>query len=210
MREFWEATNMHCVRACGCFDMHGVADQLLCREEAKWSGISLDHVDDTMCVILSFGFSHRKDTVFPSENVPWDPFINEMDGYIFTDYRDGRVGERKDRWCQQWQQYVYREEWMPVNAFSIKGCKGHLPWLFGTRYSNMPCLLFDDKRSNLHSLTRRDDSSRGILVTRKYRNFSLHNSYTWDHQFKIVNHPLNWAAELEDFVASVRGSQSWS
>ena len=202
LREFKEVTQVRFAEGFGCFDMNGVVNTLRCQDEAQRTGVALDHVEDACCFILSYGHVHRRDAVFPRQHEPWASFINEMDGLMFTDFRDGQRNERRDRWM--YKQHVYREPWMPPQAIGIHGCKGHVPWLFGknTR-ENMPILLFDDQPANLAEVQNRDRLSGGTLVDRKRRQPDAILRQLW-----VEDNPARWAGWLERFVRANNGNNS--
>ena len=140
------------------FDQHDVVDTMT-YDQAATVGVGIEHIDNVVPLICSFGKAHRKETF--NEHAEWSPMVDECKGYVFTDYRDGFYRTVD----------VYKEDWMMDNCIGVKGDKGQVAALFG-----LPCVLFDDKEDNIRTLRKRSTPETpldGVVIRRgrKFRNF---------------------------------------
>ena len=118
-------------------DMHDVVDTLTWTEAID-VGLAIDYSDKINGFLCSYGKDHRHEAF--DRSMPFSPLINDLDGYIWPDYR------------QRWHDCidVYRKPWMPFRAICIRGDNGQVAQLTG-----MPCLLLDDEAANINLLTGR-------------------------------------------------------
>lgn len=135
--EFYEAAELGNAYTVAIVGKHHVADTLS-NYQAIQSGQAIEFMPGIRSVLLSYGRDHRKGSF--NRNERWHPFINSMDGYIFTDYSESWRGHVE----------VYRENWMPTQCIAIWGDKGQAAELLGTR-----AILFDDKEDNIDLLRAR-------------------------------------------------------
>ena len=127
LNEFREVTGLNHpdTYVVSMFDQHHVADSILDWDVACDAGVKLELINNSVNLLCSFGHNHRRESF--RRDSPWHPFIAELDGYIFTDYR---VGYRRTV-------AVYRENWMEMNCVGVRGDKGQVAQLIGK-----PTLLF--------------------------------------------------------------------
>ena len=152
-REFCDATRLRYYRdgLCVLIDLHHVIDTMD-HEESISLGVTLDHIEKATTILCSFGHAHRRKAF--DITAEFYPIINECDGYIFTDYRQGYY-ESVD---------VYREPWMAKNCVGVRGDKGQVAKLIG-----LPVLLFDDNEDNIDLVRARTAPTcrlDGVLVRR--------------------------------------------
>ena len=95
--DFYQELQIRTADTIGLFDKHNVIEEIN-KDQATYAGETLDRIPGVRNGILSYGKKHCKATFFQWE--PWNPCVEMMDGYIFTDHRN----------C--WKGYVdvYRED----------------------------------------------------------------------------------------------------
>ena len=139
----------HCdVRAIAIFDKHDVVDTLGHQESVN-TIVDLDHIPGLCTLICSFGHRFRRKT-FWADNT-YAPFIQGVDGVIFTDVR--KNGCREVR--------IYREQWMHPRIICVDGDKGQVAALLGR-----PVVLFDDKEDNAQQVIAAGCKNKGVVVRR--------------------------------------------
>ena len=132
-------------------DHHGVIDTMT-PQQARHTGVDLDHCNEVTTLMCSFGRQHRRDAM--NTRAAYHSMVAECDGHIFTDYPLGH----------QRSVDVYRESWMGSNCVGVRGDKGQVAELM-----RKPVLLFDDKEDNIDLLRLRSSSESpldGVLVRR--------------------------------------------
>ena len=180
-REFCEAINLDYDPdgVVALFDKHHVVDTLSF-EEAVNTGVYMDHLEGVTTLLCSYGKSHRRETF--DRDQPWSPMVNECDGHIFTDMREGHP-----------MVDVYREPWMSDTCVAIRGDKGQAAQLLGK-----PVLLFDDDVANIASVRRRSRPGcymDGVLVQRGRRSHrGTPRGYVAD------NDPFSWGRRMKKFA----------
>ena len=177
--EFYWAAGLSNANTVALLDKHWVVDTL-CERNAIRTGIKLEFLPGIRTVLLSYGRDHRKATFKRDE--PWYPLINNMHGYIFTDYRE----------CWRNTVEVYRENWMGMNCIAIRGDKGQAAELL-----NKPSLLFDDKEDNIDLLRARStplNKLDGVVVRMgKKRRYNVARGYVANY------HDDHWEGLIADF-----------
>jgi len=179
----------HChLRSAVClalFDHNDVVNTLS-REEAVVAGIELDHLsganDNMPCLLCSYGRAHSHE-VFLSTNA-YLPFLEELDGYVFTDVRKFTGNEIT----------VYREAQLPPDAIRITGDKGCVSHLFRGRhriptilFNDIPTILFDDKEDAIDAHRRGHSQNEGFVVKRGRKRSHHHRA-----QYDYAADPHRW------------------
>ena len=180
--EFLQATGINVANTVALFDKHDVIDTLN-REEAIESGCDLEHGVGVRNLVCSYGTCHRKETF--DKNKVWYPFVNEMDGFIFTDQR-----KAEGRYYNQIN--IYREDWMGITCIGVKGDKGQVAELIGK-----PVVLFDDKEENIRLLRDRSTAHTvmdGVVVRRGNK-----CGKRIQPGFEICNEARLWAEMVKKF-----------
>ena len=85
--EFVQATGIDRANSVGLFDHHDAVDTMN-RYEAIEVGVALNAAVGIRNLICSYGKRHRFRAT--DTRTDWYPFIQEMEGMIFTDYRQAR------------------------------------------------------------------------------------------------------------------------
>ena len=165
------------------FDHHHVVDTLS-RPEACTVGVELDHNPVVVSYLCSFGKKKRHKPF--KKRAEYRPLIDELDGYIFTDFPAG--------WTNTVD--VYREPWMGPKSVGVKGDKGQVASLLRS-----PTILFDDKEENVDLLRARstvDCTLDGFIVRRGrkaldpvvhgYENLTLNNCNDWVTAVEAFGH----------------------
>ena len=178
----WYA-NIHATStvAAAMFDYHETVDEFG-REEAIESGVVLEHMDMVTKIICSYGFDKR--TQIMDKTLPHYPFVCEMDGAVFTDFRERNRKEYVN---------VYREHWMPWWCIAIEGDKGDVAALL-----RKPTLLFDDKEFNIGMVRRRAQNSGGFVVRRGKKTHKSVASGYW-----AASNPLTWPSIISNWGAEL-------
>ena len=110
------------------FDHHNVVDQLS-EVEAISLGVALEHVDDHCSILLSYGFSHRQEAFDSTKR--FYPMINELDAYVFTDFRHNRrygVAVYQDQWMKDTCRRMNKPQSLIIG---MRGDKGQVAELLG-------------------------------------------------------------------------------
>jgi len=155
--EWWiDHCHLRNVRCLALFDHNDVVNTLS-REEAIVAGIEVDHLsnDNMRCLLCSYGKKHSHKAFLPTN--PYLPFIEELDGYVFTDVRSFTGNEIK----------VYRDPQLPLEAIRITGDKGCVSRLFcrsGDR--GIPTILGDDKEDSIDAHRMGHPQNEGFVVKR--------------------------------------------
>ena len=158
---FCEHTGLNTVSSISFFDHHNVVDTIEDKNDAEKIGIALSHLDDHGSVLLSYsqpGSPHRENA-FERYHC-FFPMINELDGYIFIDFRDNANSAV----------HVYQEDWMKWNdhddkghlkcsIIGVAGDKGQIAELFG-----IPAIIFDDKENNVRKVMQAGGKNAGCVV----------------------------------------------
>ena len=139
------------------FDHHHVVDQLD-EDEAISLGIALEHVDDHCSILLSYGFSHRQEAFDSTKR--FYPMINELDAYVFADFRHNRsygVAVYQDQWMKD----TCRRMDKPQSLINIgmRGDKGQVAELLGK-----PIVFFDDKEENVLQVLQAKQGNEAYVV----------------------------------------------
>ena len=132
-------------------DHHGVIDTMT-PQQARHTGVDLDHCNEVTTLMCSFGRQHRRDAM--NTRAAYHSMVAECDGHIFTDYPSGHHRSVD----------VYREPWMGSNCVGVRGDKGQVAELM-----RKLVLLFDDNEENIDLLRLRSSSESpldGVLVRR--------------------------------------------
>ena len=185
-RRFFEHTGLHTVDSISFFDHHNVVDTIMEERTAMKLGIDLSYLDDHGSVLLSYsgkGSRHRPNA-FKEHNV-FFPMINEMDGYIFTDFKE------RERAAV----HVYQEDWMKTfshddkgrlkcSIICVEGDKGQAAELF-----EVPSIMFDDQENNVRKVMLAGPRNAGCVVRIGHvndRRRSLHMRTRLDREFFVA------------------------
>ena len=172
-----------------CIDKHRAVDDFSV-DEAVDVGAEFDHMDEICAFICSFskprgrGLAHRTNTF--EEEAPWDQFIQQIGGVVFTDRPVSH-----DRYVE-----IYRSEWMGPRVIGFNGDKGQVAALM-TR----PTLIFDDKKENITLVRKRGVESDGILVKRP----NLRSNVSQESDFRCEADPYRWIPIIQDFCDQSAG-----
>ena len=158
---FCEHTGLHTVDSISFFDHHNVVDTIMDERTAMKLGVDLSYLDDHGSVLLSYSgkASRHRPNAFEDHNV-FFPMFNEMDGFIFTDFRE------RERAAV----HVYQEDWMTMISCDDKGCpkcdiicvegdKGQVAELF-----DVPSIMFDDHEDNVRKVMFAGQGNAGCVV----------------------------------------------
>ena len=181
----WEEWIQDCglgsVKCVALFDHNDVVNTLS-REEAIVTGFELDHLSgangNMPCLLCSYGKFHAHKPFLPTN--PYLPFVEQLDGYVFTDVRSFTGNEVT----------VYREDHLPIDAIRITGDKACV-----SRLLNIPTVLFDDKEDAIAAHRMGHPQNQGFVVKRGRKR--CHHYRTSD--FDYAADPRMWVELVREF-----------
>ena len=183
--DIWEQWINDCdlgsVKCLALFDHNDVVNTLS-REEAIVTGFELDHLSgangNMPCLLCSYGMAHAYKPFLATN--PYLPFVELLDGYVFTDVRSFTGNEIE----------VYRDNNLPIDAIRITGDKACVSRLF-----DVPTVLFDDKEDAINAHRMGHPQNQGFVVKRGHKRW--HRRRTSD--FDYAADPLMWVELVRAF-----------
>ena len=169
------------VKCVALFDHNDVVNTLS-REEAIVTGIDLDHLSGANgympCLLCSYGRFHAHKPFLQTN--PYLPFVEQLDGYVFTDVRRFTGSEVK----------VYRDDDLPIDAIRITGDKACV-----SRLLDVPTVLFDDKEDAIDAHRMGHPQNRGFVVKRGRKRCHRY----WASDFDYAADPRMWVELVREF-----------
>ena len=187
-KEWLEATRMRSHAYVALFDKHKVVDALS-HWQARKAAEHVNSVQGFGKILCSFsGEKKRWETCNPvrRDKETFQPFIDALDGKIFCDRKRPHA---KDAYFKI-EEHVYRPSYMRKHEICIAGNKGAVPKLL-----RMPCLLFDDQKTNIMAVQESDEHSQGVLVTQ--------GAKVHDDRFTTCSDPERWHFEMHRFAREI-------
>ena len=150
--EWLDATGIRNHAFVALFDKHKVADTLEQWQAYKIAG-NVTSVKGFCSLLCSFsGEKKRWATCYPGrkDQETFQPFFDGLHGKIFCDRKRNCAADA----YFEIEKHVYRPSYMRKHEICIAGNKGAVAKLL-----RMPCLLFDDQKTNLRAVQQSGEHS---------------------------------------------------
>jgi hypothetical protein len=190
LQQFFADTGFNECVSVSLFDHHNVVD-LMSWDTAATVGIALSHLRSHRSYLLSYGKAHRR-TVFHRDN-EYNPMIEELDGYIFTDTFYNRSSTVT----------VYQDDWMrddyddnghnQCTIIGVTGDKGQV-----ARILNKPAILFDDREDNVDQVLQARHGNAGFVVRIGHKYYD-HVRTLAPFPASVTRRPGQWEALSRQF-----------
>ena len=169
-------------RFAALFDYHDVVDTCS-NDEACHLASELEHLflcgSAVPSLLCSYGKDHSLGT-FSAQN-PWYPLVLQLDGYVFTDYRERFAKTALSAW---------RPEGYPLNAIRLTGDKSDV-----CRLLKQPTILFDDKERNAYRHDRGNSGNWSVVVKRGEK-----SHHRWRRGYYYESDVQGWPKIIEEFA----------